>query len=186
MHFLRCLTGLVGQMWGSGHTVSTGTRIAGTEPYLWPWRSESVGKSPVDTHGEIATAIPVDTLTIKPIAENFRRLVALLSERSVSYSRHMVAVLTTQVFDRWLSKLKDRQARLRIVERIDRLTHGNLGDTKSVGEGVWELRMTYGPGYRVYYLQDGDTLIPLPCGGDKVHPASGHRPGTPTRRRMAL
>ncbi len=79
----------------------------------------------------------------------------------------MVEVLTTQAFDRWLRKLKDRQARLRIVERIDRLTHGNPGDTKSVGQGVWELRLTYGPGYRVYYLQDGDHLILLLCGGDK-------------------
>ncbi len=79
----------------------------------------------------------------------------------------MVEVLTTQVFDRWLRKLKDRQARLRIVERIDRLSHGNPGDTRPVGQSVWELRMTYGPGYRVYYLQDGDTLILLLCGGDK-------------------
>jgi putative addiction module killer protein len=79
----------------------------------------------------------------------------------------MVEVLTTQVFDRWLRKLKNRQGRLRIVERIDRLAHGNPGDSKSVGQGVWELRLTYGPGYRVYYLQDGDTLILLLCGGDK-------------------
>lgn len=53
------------------------------------------------------------------------------------------------------------------MERIDRPIHGNPGDTKPVGEGVWELRMTYGPGYRVYYLQDGDTLILQLCGGDK-------------------
>ena len=85
----------------------------------------------------------------------------------VSYSRHMVEVLTTQVFDQWLRKLKDRQARLRIVERIDRLAHGNAGDTKPVGQGVWELRLTYGPGYRVYYLQDGGNLVLLLCGGDK-------------------
>lgn len=79
----------------------------------------------------------------------------------------MVEILTTQVFDRWLRKLKDRQARLRIVERIDRLAHGNPGDTKTVGQGVWELRLTYGPGYRVSYLQDGDKLVLLLCGGDK-------------------
>lgn len=79
----------------------------------------------------------------------------------------MVEVLTTQVFDRWLRKLKDRQARLRIVERIDRLAHGNTGDTKPVGGGVWELRLTHGPDYRVYYLQDGDNLVLLLCGGDK-------------------
>ena len=79
----------------------------------------------------------------------------------------MVEVLTTQVFDRWLRKLKDREARLRILERVDRLVHGNPGDTKPVGHGVSELRLTYGPGYRVYYLQDGDNLILLLRGGDK-------------------
>lgn len=79
----------------------------------------------------------------------------------------MVEVLTTQVFDRWLRKLRDRQARLRIVERIDRLAHGNPGDTKPVGKGVSELRLTYGPGYRIYYLKDGDSLVLLLCGGDK-------------------
>ena len=79
----------------------------------------------------------------------------------------MVKVLTTQPFDRWLRKLQDRQARLRIVERIDRLAHGNPGDTKSVGQGVWELRLTYGPGYRVYYLKDSNKLVLLLWGGDK-------------------
>ena len=85
----------------------------------------------------------------------------------VSYSRHMVEILTTGLFDRWLRRLKDRQARLRILERIDRLTHGNPGDAKAVGQGVRELRLTHGPGYRIYYLQEGDTLILLLCGGDK-------------------
>lgn len=79
----------------------------------------------------------------------------------------MVEVLTTDDFDRWLRKLKDRQARLRILERIDRLTHGNPGDVKPVGRGVSELRLTYGPGYRIYYLHEGDRLILLLCGGDK-------------------
>lgn len=79
----------------------------------------------------------------------------------------MVEVLTTQVFDRWLRKLKDRQARLRILERIDRLAHGNPGDAKPIGRGISELRLTYGPGYRIYYLQDGENLIVLLCGGDK-------------------
>ncbi|MGL5810865.1 MAG: type II toxin-antitoxin system RelE/ParE family toxin [Nocardioides sp.] len=53
------------------------------------------------------------------------------------------------------------------MERIDRLIHGNPGDVKPVGRGVSELRLTYGPGYRVYYLQDGDHVILLLCGGDK-------------------
>lgn len=80
----------------------------------------------------------------------------------------MVDLLTTQEFDRWLRKLRDRQARLRILERIDRLSHGNPGDAKSVGHGVSGLRLTYAPGYRIYYLQHGDRLILLLCGGDKA------------------
>lgn len=79
----------------------------------------------------------------------------------------MVDVIATSDFDTWLRKLKDKQARLRILERVDRLTHGNPGDVKPVGAGVSELRLTYGPGYRVYYLQEADTLILLLTGGDK-------------------
>lgn len=79
----------------------------------------------------------------------------------------MVEVFTTDDFDRWLRKLKDRQGRLRILARIDRLTHGNPGDTKPVGQGVLELRLTYGPGYRVYYTQRGNRIVLLLCGGDK-------------------
>lgn len=79
----------------------------------------------------------------------------------------MREVVSTEIFGRWLRKLRDRQGKLRILERIDRLAHGNPGDVKPVGRGVSELRLTYGPGYRVYYLQDGNSLILLLCGGDK-------------------
>ncbi|WP_232547860.1 type II toxin-antitoxin system RelE/ParE family toxin [Propioniciclava soli] len=79
----------------------------------------------------------------------------------------MVEVYSTDDFDRWLRKLKDREGRLRILSRIDRLTHGNPGDVKGVGRGVWELRLTYGPGYRVYYAQRGNRVVLLLCGGDK-------------------
>ncbi|WP_121258883.1 type II toxin-antitoxin system RelE/ParE family toxin [Nocardioides ferulae] len=79
----------------------------------------------------------------------------------------MIEILTSEEFDKWLRKLKDRAGRLRILERIDRLANGNPGDVKRVGQGISELRLTYGPGYRVYYLQDGDTLILLLVGGDK-------------------
>jgi len=67
----------------------------------------------------------------------------------------------------WLAALRDGNARARIVARLDRLKAGLLGDWKSVGEGICELRVDYGPGYRVYYGQDGNTLIILLCGGDK-------------------
>lgn len=79
----------------------------------------------------------------------------------------MVEVFTTEDFDRWLRKLKDRQGRLRILSRIDRLSHGNFGDVKSVGKGVSELRLTYGPGYRIYYARRGARIVLLLCGGDK-------------------
>ena len=67
----------------------------------------------------------------------------------------------------WLADLLDGAARARIVSRLDRLKAGLLGDWRSVGDGVCELRIDYGPGYRVYYAQDGKTLILLLCGGDK-------------------
>lgn len=89
------------------------------------------------------------------------------SHRTVDYSRHMVEVVRTEDFDQWLRKLKDKAGRLRILKRIDRLVNGNPGDVKSIGSGVSELRLDVGPGYRVYYLRDGDVLILLLCGGDK-------------------
>ncbi len=73
----------------------------------------------------------------------------------------------TQEFHDWLRKLKDRHARLRILQRVDRLAHGNSGDVAPVGGGVSELRMHFGPGYRVYFLQERDVLIVLLAGGDK-------------------
>ena len=79
----------------------------------------------------------------------------------------MVEIAKSATFDLWLRKLKDRRAAARVLVRIDRLAAGNPGDVKSIGSGISELRISYGPGYRVYYLQDGDRLILLLCGGDK-------------------
>jgi putative addiction module killer protein len=67
----------------------------------------------------------------------------------------------------WLHELCDRQARTRIMVRLNRLRLGNFGDCKSVGEGVFELRMPFGPGYRVYFGRDGESIVLLLCGGDK-------------------
>lgn len=67
----------------------------------------------------------------------------------------------------WMHGLRDGRARARIVARLDRLSVGLSGDWKNVGDGVCELRIDYGPGYRVYYGQDGESLILLLCGGDK-------------------
>ncbi len=80
----------------------------------------------------------------------------------------MVEVVRSATFDRWLRKLKDRRAAARVLVRIDRLAAGNPGDVKPVGAGISELRIDYGPGYRVYYLHEGDLLIVLLCGGDKA------------------
>ncbi|WP_084677394.1 type II toxin-antitoxin system RelE/ParE family toxin [Yaniella halotolerans] len=79
----------------------------------------------------------------------------------------MVEVVRSVTFDRWLRKLKDRRAVTRIRIRVDRLVAGNPGDVKPVGRGISELRIHYGPGYRVYFLQDGEHLILLLAGGDK-------------------
>lgn len=79
----------------------------------------------------------------------------------------MADICKSTTFDTWLSGLRDVASRARILVRIDRLAAGNPGDHKSVGDGVMELRMTFGPGYRVYYMQRGELLIVLLAGGDK-------------------
>jgi putative addiction module killer protein len=76
-------------------------------------------------------------------------------------------VRQTELFARWFAGLRDRRARRRIQARIDRLEIGNPGDVKPVGDGVSEMRIDYGPGYRVYFVQRGRTLIVLLAGGDK-------------------
>jgi putative addiction module killer protein len=79
----------------------------------------------------------------------------------------VIEVRQTAVFRDWMADLNDIRARARIADRIDRLTLGNPGDVKSVGEGVSELRIDYGPGYRLYFTRRGQRLVLLLCGGDK-------------------
>jgi putative addiction module killer protein len=79
----------------------------------------------------------------------------------------MITVRRTAAFDVWLHSLKDERARARIDVRLRRLELGNPGDVKPVGSGVSELRVDYGPGYRVYFASRGKVLIVLLCGGDK-------------------
>jgi putative addiction module killer protein len=79
----------------------------------------------------------------------------------------MIEVRKTAVFADWLRRLRDIRAAARIQIRIDRMQLGNLGDVEPVGEGVSEMRIDYGPGYRVYFLQRGKILVILLCGGDK-------------------
>lgn len=79
----------------------------------------------------------------------------------------MVEVRKTDTFARWFDRLRNREARSRILVRIRRLSLGNPGDVRPVGEGVSEMRIDWGPGYRVYYVHRGDTIVVLLVGGDK-------------------
>lgn len=79
----------------------------------------------------------------------------------------MIEIRQTDAYSRWFNDLRDRQARARINVRIRRLSLGNPGDVKPVGEGVSEMRIDYGPGYRVYFAQSSQTLVILLAGGDK-------------------
>lgn len=79
----------------------------------------------------------------------------------------MIEVRQTEQFSEWLNRLKDADAAARITVRIRRMEMGNPGDSKSVGRNVREMRIDYGPGYRIYYVQRGAQIVILLCGGDK-------------------
>ena len=79
----------------------------------------------------------------------------------------MIEIRETETYSRWFERLRDRQAKARINIRIRRLSMGNPGEVKAVGEGVSELKLTYGPGYRVYFIQVGQEFVVLLAGGDK-------------------
>ena len=83
----------------------------------------------------------------------------------------MLSIYTTEVFDRWYESLRDRQAARRIQVCIDRAADGNFGDWKSVGQGVCEMRIHFGPGYRVYFFQKGLEVVILLAGGSKARQA---------------
>lgn len=79
----------------------------------------------------------------------------------------MYIINQSEAFRSWLRKLKDTAAKAKILMRIKRAELGNFGDSKSLGAGLWEMRIDFGPGYRVYYGQDGEVAYLLLCGGDK-------------------
>jgi len=79
----------------------------------------------------------------------------------------MIKIKTTEEFDKWLRRLKDRQAMYRITARLDRLKQGHFGDTKSIGNGISEMRIHHGAGYRLYYTKWDKEIVLLLCGGDK-------------------
>lgn len=79
----------------------------------------------------------------------------------------MPVIRETAQFSRWMAKLRDARARAKIAARIDRLAGGNPGDVAPVGGGVSEMRVHYGPGYRIYFARRGEEIVILLCGGDK-------------------
>jgi putative addiction module killer protein len=89
------------------------------------------------------------------------------SLNNVLYKGQAFQLAETDDFHHWLGSLVDRRAAARIVDRIKRASNGNFGDAKAVGSGISEMRIDYGPGYRVYFLRRGKELVILLCGGDK-------------------
>lgn len=87
----------------------------------------------------------------------------------------MVEIRKTETFAQWLDGLRDIRARARVQVRIERLAAGNAGDVKAVGDGVSELRIDYGPGYRVYFTKRGRAVVILLAGGDKHNQANDIR-----------
>ena len=85
----------------------------------------------------------------------------------MGYNLHEIEIKQTEHYSKWFASLRDRVARARIDIRIRRLSMGNLGDAKSVGGGVSELRIDFGPGYRVYFTQKGNKIVLLLAGGVK-------------------
>jgi len=86
---------------------------------------------------------------------------------TIVHTKIMAKVRRSSIFIRWLKRLKDRVAKALIVARIKRLEEGNPGDSDPIGEGLSEMRIHYGPGYRVYFKNTGKEIIILLCGGDK-------------------
>jgi putative addiction module killer protein len=84
----------------------------------------------------------------------------------------MIEILETRIYAAWFAKVRDERAKARINARIYRLSLGNAGDVKPVGSGVSEMRIDYGPGYRVYFVQRGKRLVILLCGGEKSSQAT--------------
>jgi putative addiction module killer protein len=97
-----------------------------------------------------------------------QKTILLDSVLSMGYTHIMKHTQESSVYKKWIKNLRDDRARYRINARVERLKQGNPGDVKPAGEGVAEMRIDYGPGYRVYYLDTGEEIIILLCGGDKT------------------
>ncbi len=93
----------------------------------------------------------------------------------MGYDIRVIEIRQTETYQKWFASLRDRAAKARIDVRIRRLSLGNPGDVRPVGHGVSELRIDFGPGFRVYFVQRGSTIIILLCGGDKATQAKDIR-----------
>lgn len=97
----------------------------------------------------------------------------------------MIEAQKTDVYVSWLDGLRDERARARVLVRVERLLAGNAGDVRPVGEGVSELRIDYGPGYRVYFVRRGQALVILLAGGDKGSQAADIRKALALARNLS-
>jgi putative addiction module killer protein len=107
----------------------------------------------------------------KQMKRNFptahRRIIQIAKPKNVPYMEHMISVCQTETFQKWFEGLRDRQAQKHILVRVGRLERGHFGDVKPVGEGISELRIKHGPGYRLYLIRREQEVVLLLCGGDK-------------------
>ena len=94
----------------------------------------------------------------------------------------MVTIVESATFKRWVRGLRDRRAVARINARLRSVSLGNSGDTRHVGDGILEMHIHYGPGYRLYFIREGETVVVLLCGGDK----SSQQLDIATAKRLAL
>ena len=89
----------------------------------------------------------------------------------------MYQLRETDAFAKWLKRLRNKRAKARIIARLESARLGNLGDCKPVGSGIREMRIHFGPGYRLYFVKRGKLVLLLLCGGSKVNPGPGHSTG---------
>ena len=123
-----------------------------------------VAPIPAEARG-ILRRIADEVRVAVPDTETTRRVV--YPANVVTYRSRMLNVSQTDEFAEWLVGLRDREARRRILARINRIENGSMGDVEPVGAGVSEARINYGPGYRLYFVQRGLSVLILLCGGDK-------------------
>ena len=110
----------------------------------------------------------VYVLAVRKQAKDFPIIaISLDNAYPLGYNIDMITVRETTEFEKWIKSLKDRKTRLVINARIRRISTGNFGDAKSVGDGISELIIDYGPGYRVYFTRRNLEIVILLCGGDK-------------------